>query len=149
MSIGLFIIYFTGDIAFDAMLNTPSINESKGVNSALSGGLNVIAKYDTLAFGIMIGMLLALVISSYFVAGHPVFMFIYFIVGVIGVITSAILSNVWYVITTNPQFASTIIAFRLTNVMMLKLPIITGVALFIGLIVMFAKPEGNSGGTFG
>lgn len=135
-----FIMNFVFNETVDDMLNIEVINQSEATAGSLEGIGNTLGRLDYLVFGLFIGLVLALIITAWFVGGNPIFMFIYFIVVVLGVVFSTIMSNVWETMSQASVFGSTVAEFSLTNNLILNLPVYMSVIGFIGLVVMFAKP---------
>lgn len=135
-----FIMNFVFNETVDDMLEVPVINASNATAGSIGGIRNTMGRLDYLVFGLFIGLVLALIISGWFVGGNPIFMFIYFIVVVLGVVFSTIMSNVWETMSQASVFGSTVAEFTITNNLLLNLPIYMSVIGFIGLVVMFAKP---------
>jgi len=107
-----------------------------------------VGRFDYLIFGFFVSLLFALIILSWFVGGHPIFMFIFFLVIVVGVVLATILSNVWDGVTSMSFFGVVVVGsdFPLTNHLLLYLPYYVGVVGFFGLLVMFSKPYLSGGG---
>lgn len=139
LGLGILLIHYITQSAVNSMINIPTINASAGV--ALEGVTNkVLPRFDYIVFGFFIGFVLAYLITSYFVGGHPIFMFVYFLVTVIGVVGSALISNVWETATATGPLATQVSAFPITNHLINYLPVYTTFIGFIGLVAMFAKP---------
>src|SRR3990172_5790523 len=100
----------------------------------------VTSRLDYVIFGLFIGLVLALIITAWFIGGEPIFMFIYFMFVVIAVIISAVLSNAWEQFTGSAIFGLTIAAFPITNNLLSNLPLYSGIIGFVGVVAMFAKP---------
>lgn len=149
VAIGLFVINFMMGQTVSKITTNPSINSSAASLSAFQSiTTKITPKFDYLVFAFFIGLVLALVITGYFIGGNPIFMFIYFIGIVLAVVLSAVLSNVWEQVISSPTFGTTISSFPITNHLMSYLPIYMAVVGFIGIVVMFAKPQGESMGGF-
>lgn len=140
LGMGLFVVYFTSRTMMDAMLAVPTLNQTEELSEVFEGTTRTINKIDYFLFSLFIGLILALIISGWFIGGNPLFMFIYFIVVVITVAISPLLSNTWESITTMPIFGGTLAAFPITNHIILNLPVYISVIGIIGMIAMFAKP---------
>lgn len=139
--IGFLIIHYAMTTAVDAMTGNTEINSSSNAVSSLNAVKTVtLARLDYVIFGLFIGLVLGLLISGWFVGGHPIFMFIYFIVVIIGVVISAFMANFWETISQSSTFLATTASFPITNHLLLYLPIYVGIVGFIGVVVMFAKP---------
>ena len=139
-AIGFFIIHFVMNTTVDSMISIGEINESDAAVSQFEGIKDMTDRLDYVVFGLFIGLVLALIITGWFVGGNPIFMFIYFIVVVIGTVVSFVLANVWETVSNSAQFGTTILSFPLSNNLMLNLPIYMAVVGFVGIVVMFAKP---------
>lgn len=139
MAIGTFVAHFMTNTAADEMLKIDQINSSEKTVEALEAYKSTSARYDQIVFGVFIGLCLALMITSWFVGGNPIFMFIYFIIVVIGVAVSAIKANTWEQVSQASIFGNTVTAFPLTNNLMSYWPVYIAVVGLVGLIVMFGK----------
>jgi len=80
-----------------------------------------------------------MIISSWFIQGHPILVFIYIIVVIIGVVLGAVLSNTWETATQASVFGDTVSSFPITNNLLLNLPLYNLVIGMLGLVIMFAK----------
>ena len=134
------IAYFIGSTTIAGMIAVPSINESTATVSALQGGESHFNKFDSYTLAVLIGSALAILISGFFVGGHPIFMGIYFIVVIITVVVSAVVSNVYGSFIASSSFATTSASFPITNHIMSLLPMYMSIIGILGLIAMFAKP---------
>lgn len=141
LAVAAVISHYTMNTFADTMLNITEINESNATAVVLTATKEATDRLDYVVFGFFIALTLALLITSYFMAGNVIFMFIYFIVIVIGVILSAIMSNVWEDIGTLSVLGTTITtSFPIANHIMAQLPIYIAVIGIIGMVIMFAKP---------
>jgi hypothetical protein len=150
--IGFFMVFFAMTQVTSQMVLIPEIASSQATVDVLNAQSNVINKMDYVIFGLFIGLVLGLIISGWFVGGHPIFMAIYFIVIVISVASSTVLSNVWETTTQASIFGATVANFPITNNLLTNLPIYLSAIGFLGMVVMFGKPfmMGNEqgGGTY-
>ena len=143
--IAFFVLYNVFDSAVDKIVAIPAINSSPAAVEAFQGSQVVLNKLDYVIFALFIGLVLALIITSWFIGGEPIFMFIYFIFIVISVVVAAVLSNAWESFTGASIFGLTIAAFPITNHILMYLPIYIAVSGFIGVVAMFAKPYVSGG----
>ena len=134
--LGFFIIHFVMSTAVDQLVVVPAINESGAATTAFSNIKLTLARLDYVVLGLFIGLTLALIITGWFIAGNPIFMFIYFIVVVIAVVLSTLLANVWNYVSQSAQFGSTVAHFAITNNLLLRLPIYVAIVGFVGLVVI-------------
>lgn len=138
--VGFFVLHFAMNTVVDELLLEPAINGTQETVDSFNSVKVVVNRLDYLLFMLFIGLVLALIISSWFIAGNIIFMFVYFIVIVLSVIISTVLSNVWETMHVLPQFGVTIASFPLTNNLLTYLPIYISVVGFVGIVTMFAKP---------
>jgi len=106
---------------------------------------NTSYKYDWIFFGFFIGLVLSLIITSWFVAGNPIFIVLYFLGIFMFDIVAIIFANIWEGLSSYPVFASYLAHLPITNFIMLRLPIFIAVVGFLGVVVMFAKPRVEGG----
>ena len=146
LSIGFFVIYNVANQVTQRMIGISAINESHAAVQALQGSQKVTAKMDYVIFGVFIGLVLAIIITGWFIGGNPIFMAIYFLISVIAVVISTVFANTWETVSQASIFGTSVAAFPITNNLMLNLPLYMAVVAFLGLVVMFAKPYlfGNS-----
>lgn len=144
-AIGFFVVHSVMNTMTDQMMNMSVFNESNATMNVLQGGKDVANRMDYVVLGLFVGLVLGLIITSWFVGGIPIFMFVYFLVVVITVVASTVLSNIWESVSGASIFGTTINSFTITNHLMVNLPIYMGVVGFIGLVVMFAKPAIQKG----
>lgn len=137
---GFFVINFIMTTTVNQMTAIPAINESDSAVTSLQGITTLMGRLDYIVLGLLIGFTLAVIVSSWFIPSNPLFVFFYFIVMIIIVSVSAILSNVWESISQSGQFGTTITSFPISNHLMLNLPVYVGIIAFIGIVTMFAKP---------
>jgi hypothetical protein len=132
----------------DAMTSNPLVNQSVATMNVLNDFETKTHRFDTLVVALFIGLTLATIISSWLIAGNALFMFIYFILIVLGIITSAVLNNIYVKIVQTNAFSSinVVTYFPFTDYLMSNLPYFVAVIGFIGLIMMFAKPALSGGG---
>lgn len=152
-AIGFFTIYYISTTVTTQMLAIPTINQSSATVEVLQAQSKVTSKMDYIIFGVFIGLILALMISGWFVGGNPLFMAIYFLIIIVAVTSSTVLSNVWETTSQSSIFGSTVSSFPITNNILSNLPLYLAIIGFLGMVVMFAKPlltggDGAGGGTY-
>lgn len=142
IAIGFFIIKFTADTVVAKMVAIPQINQSSAAVSALQGTQDKVTdRLDYLIVGLFVGLALALIITGWFIGGNPIFAFIYTLIVVLAVVFSSVLAYSWQSMTTLIVFGTTISGMPITNHLISWLPLYVGIIGFIGLVVMFAKPQ--------
>jgi len=118
----------------------PTINSSNSTMQALSAIEPLTNKIDYIIFGVFVGFLMAIIITAWLVAGFPMFKWIFVIGGVIAVIASMLMSNIFGYIVDN-HFITEAIHFPLTRHLLGNFPVYIAVTIFIAMIVLFAKPN--------
>lgn len=144
LAIGFLVLHYIGNTAFDVMLAEPSINTSASTVSIFQASKNTLDMLDYVITGVFIGLLLALMIGAWFISGYPIFMVLYMIVGAIGIAAGAIMSNIWEQVSQSSNFITTLASFTITNHLVTYLPMYVTGAYIIGIILMFAKPQGGA-----
>ena len=141
VGIGFFVINFVGNTMNSELIKVAVINESAPAVDVFGSMADTVNYLDYFIFVLFVGLVLALIVTAWFVGGYPIFMFFYFIVIAIGVVLSAVFANVWVAVTNEAVFGGTIAHFPITNNLLSSLPIYLAVVGFVGVVVMFAKPS--------
>jgi len=140
LAIAVFVLYYFSQTSVDQMLDVPVINDSAPTRSALNALSDTSLRFDYLMLGLFIGLTLGVMIGGWLVGGHPIFMFIYFMVVLVAVAASAVFANVWESVSQASVFGASISAFPITNHILSYFPMYIAIIGILGLIVMFAKP---------
>jgi len=141
IAIALFVTHNMMTKTINQMINQTVINQSVPTVTELNNiKTNTLTRLDYVVFGVFIALTLALIITGWLIGGNILFMFLYFIFIVFGIILGAVLSNAWEQVSQSSIFGTTVSAFPLANNILSNLPIYLAAIGFIGLIVMFAKP---------
>lgn len=145
MGVTLFIIYFMWT-RLQTPLNdaiSPTWTGSTTYFSQVRGGLQT---FDSVFPFYMMGSILFILISAFFIKSHPIFFFISIFLFIIAILLGAILANVHRdAIRTNPEFASVVDDFSTTSYLINRLPIITLVVGIVTAVILFSKPTGIVG----
>jgi len=144
-ALGFFVIHFAFSGILNTLITTPEINQTEGAVQSLQGSQLVLAKLDYITLAVMFGLVLAIMITGWFIGTNPIFMVIYFVATSLITFLSIFFANIWETITQNASFGTTITSFPITNHILLNLPIYVAIVGFIGLVVMFAKPYVGGG----
>lgn len=136
----LFITNFAARTIVTEMIAIPQINSSQAATQAFQDIEISTNRFDYLFFGLFIGLVLAAIITGWFVGGDPIFMILYFLVAILAVVASTIISNVWYDASNSSVFGTTLTNFPITNHILANLPIYIAVIGIIGTVVMFSRP---------
>lgn len=147
LMITLFIIGFLAFIGVfvfgqikDKLVSSPAINETAVAVESLENVNNRAGMMDYFGLAIFIGFALAIIITGWFIGGNPLFMIIYFLVLVVLVVVSMVLSNVWETFSQASVFGYVTTPLPITNHLITYLPIYLVVVAFLGMVAMFGKP---------
>jgi hypothetical protein len=120
-----------GSVQFD-IGNT---NFTSIVDSTWGQVYDAYGQLKTLSYVLIFGMVLTILVSAWSVRRPPIFLVIWVIVSILGIIVGAYLSNAYQLLLNNPDFGSTLESFKGGSYMLLYLPYLAGiVSLFSGLI---------------
>jgi len=132
------------------------IEQIDPTNTDISNAYDTMNGYFvTLDYGvlfILIGLTLVLLITSFFVPSHPVFMIINIIGLVVLAIVAAVLANSYGAFIEQPGISEAMMdggspVFGKSTFLMTKLPWICVIIIFLSTIIMYAK--GRQEGTYG
>lgn len=135
-----FIGYFTFNEVSDRMISSPAINETTQAVDSLNAMKSNSRLFDYFGLAVFLGMSLAIIITSWFIGGHPLFIAVFFLVMVGLVVGAMVLSNVWETLTQTATFGYLSSPLPITNHLITYLPIYMVVVGFLGMIAMFGKP---------
>ena len=141
------VIFFTTTYVFNEFeadwSNNTLVNSSSAAVSTVSDVKDLAnTRLDYVVFVILIGLTLAIIVTGWLVGGNPIFAWIYFIVLVIFVAVSSVLSYTWNELSNKAIFGTLAAdSFPITDFILQNFPSIMAVIGFIGMIVMFAKPS--------
>lgn len=96
--------------------------------------------WDYAFLGIFLGSLVVLVVMGFAVRISPVFYWIYGIVSLIILALGVVLSNVWQGMVADPEFATTLTYFPITNALLGSyFPLVVSVAIITLMVILFGK----------
>lgn len=142
LGLALFTMNFVFSTMIDSMVATDAVNSSASAVTSLEAVKLSLERFDWLVLAFFIGGVLALMVTGWLVGGHPVFMFVYFVVVVVAVIVGSVLGGVWDDVSTASVFGATVAEFPITNHLLTNLAVYAAIVGILGLVVMFAKPQG-------
>ena len=146
LALAFFVLRFTSTTIVTNMLSVSAINASGNATIQAFQSMNTVTQRSDYLFGVFLfGLFLSMIITAWFIAGNPLFMFIYFLVIVLGVIFSTIFSNIFQTVVAQAIFGTTINSLPLINNVMNYLPYYVAITGFIGLVIMFGKPQWGGG----
>lgn len=139
--IGFLILHMVGTQIYDGLLANSQIQTSTATIEVLNAAKAQLAKLDLFFLAVFIGLVLALIITSWFISTNPLFMSLYVVIIIIAVVVSMGLSNAWEAASQRPAFVTSLAAVPITNHVLSYLPYYIAVVGMIGCIVLFAKPS--------
>ena len=126
----------------------PQLNNTNeaaaGVTSQVFTGFS--GMIDWITFAIFIGMMIALVITSFMFDSHPVFFFIFLFLSIFIFLLSAIFSNVYQTMEANPELNSTIASMPKQTFILNYYPYILLVTIALSVIIIYGKSRVQRGG---
>ena len=135
-----FIVTYSYGQVVDKLLLNPIFNSSADAVNVMQSSEDLTNRLDYVGVSLLFGLTLAIIITGWFIAGNQLFIIIYFIVLVLLIMTSAVLSYVWNVVSTKALFAPTLLKFPVSDFVLQNFPMFITIIGFIGMMVMFAKP---------
>lgn len=120
-------------------MSTQDVNYTEILNDTTD---QIPVSYQVMKWGsivLIFAMILSIFYGSYKVTTRPIFFVPYFIVVIVAVILSVVVSNAYDDLLTNSQLATTLSELIGTNFMLLYLPVIVGTIGVVGGIIMFAS----------
>ena len=145
LGVGFLSLHYVFNTSVDGILSVSVVNESSDTVAALEAAQALTGRLDWIVFAIFIGLVLAMLIASWFIPGHPIFMFVYFLAVLIIVVVGAVLSNAWDTFSGTPPIDGSKSEFGITNHLLNNLPLYLGVAGFLGMVILFGKPRDGVG----
>jgi len=116
---------------FSTNVTTVTKNTFSQVNNAL-GGLKWVA------LAIFVAMAITIFVSNFLVKAHPVFLILYILIAVVGVVFSVYVSNAYETILLgNSGIVPTLQTYGFMNYIMLNLPIFITIIAFAGAVFLF------------
>jgi cbb3-type cytochrome oxidase subunit 3 len=149
--IGIILFFFNHlnkqvyDSLDDYFEGNEGLNQSEAHNATVElQGIEGSNIWDYAFLAIFFGMMLQMLIFSFASRTNVAFFWLFVVAGIVILIVGVALSNIWQEIAADPEFATTITRFTITNTLLGTYypTIITGV-MFLGMIIMFGKFPGQ------
>lgn len=134
--------------AFEDHLNESEYNNTEAQFAAQTfKEKNQSQLWDYAFLGIFFGSLIAIGLSAYAVKISPIFYWVYGMLSLMVLALGTILSNFWQDIAADPEFATTITYFPITNAILgTYYPMVVTFVIVIAMVILFAKsPEREEG----
>lgn len=101
------------------------------------------ASFPSAGLIVYFGLILGIIVSSFFIRQHPIFIPVYILIAIATVIVTVTLGNAWSNLTEIDTFQSIIdlnIYIRIINSILSNIVTVTVVVFILSLIITFAKP---------
>ncbi len=122
--------------------NITSVNSSQASVNAVNDTKTILdTRLDYVGIVLLIGFALAIIVTGWLVPAHSIFAFIYFLVIIIFVAVSAVLSFTYNKISTTSKLSNIVANFPIMDFVLNNFPVFIAILGFIGMFVMFAKPQ--------
>jgi len=145
-AIGLMIMAFVIPEVSDG-LNTAGLNGTSGGATSIDNltelGVNGMQKGFLFLF---FGLIMGLMITSFMVRSHPIFIFLYIIFLGLTAFIGTFIGNAFEQVATSPALASTAASQGLITVIMQNIVMITVIVGALSMIIIFAKFRGGPSG---
>ena len=140
IAIGAIALHSIFGTVVDNMTSIKIINESNATKTVLLDTEEVTNRYDYIIFGLFIGLILASIIGAWVSGNHPILMIVYFIIIILAIVVSSILSYSWDTfMEKSPVIASSLVKFPITQHLISNLAYYVSGIGFFSLIVMFSR----------
>lgn len=141
LAVSFLVVGYANSLIQD-VIQTTVLNQSDASDSIIDG-LNYIntTGINNAYIFLFVGMIIAMMLSSFLVRVHPAFLFLYIITTAIAGLLAILLTNAWDKIITNNILASQLTNYpAMTWIMSNSLKITLG-AVILSIIILFAKPQ--------
>ena len=100
--------------------------------------------WDYVFLAVFIGLMIQMLILSFATKINIAFFWIFILVGLVILVVGVMLSNIWQETAENPEFATTLLRFPITNALLGSyFPMVVVVIMFLGMIILFGKFPGQ------
>jgi len=127
-----------GYVIYDHMVTSGFYTLLPAAAPMQTGFENAFTAMDWMVGFLFIGAAISSIIGAILIRSHPAFFLISIVVLLIEVIVGVVLSNIWYNLITNAEFAGALAQFRIADWVMSNLPVMTLVIALIVAVVMYA-----------
>ena len=139
LGVGMFILAFVTPQIIGG-LKIAGLNSTSTLNTAIDNTDDIMS--GTINNGFMmlfVGMLMSIIITSFLVRTHPIFLFLYIFFLAIAIVLAVYLGNAYYDLQNNPIFASYLADAGYINIVLNYVVEITLATGLLSIIVIFSK----------
>jgi hypothetical protein len=127
------------------LLAIPVMNDSTDAVNLIEHADAAQNMMDYIYLACFLGFFISIIIFGWLVGGTPILAPVYFFIVVIFTFVSVILQLVWQEIVSNASLITTMSLLPITNFIVGHLGMFMAVFGLVGIVVMFAKPQDQSG----
>jgi hypothetical protein len=120
-------------------LRLAGLNNTLAMNNAIDSIDNFVSIINYGTFFVMVGLLMSILITSFLVRTHPIFLIMYILFIPISITLAVYLGNAYNTLATNAAFTAVYANANMINLFFEHLVKITLVANFISIIIVLAK----------
>lgn len=115
------------------------LNNTVAMDNAIDSLDNFVSIINYGTFFVMVGLLMSILITSFLVRSHPVFLILYVLFAPLSIILAVYLGNAYNTLATNAAFTAIYSSASMINLFFENLVKITLVANFLSIIIVFSK----------
>src|SRR3972149_3363557 len=146
IGIGILVLMF-GFLQLTQPLRDSVLGEDNSTLEAINSYDNYISLGLPSAFLIVFfGLLMGILVSSFFIRTHPIFIPVYILFGIITIIVAVALGNVWGNLKDFESFTDVLelnSTVSLMDTIISNIVLVTVIVFILSLIIIFAKPGGG------
>ena len=138
LAVGLLVLMFVVP-AITGGLKSAGLNNTQAGSDAVAGIDNLTSVINYGYLMLFVGLMLSVLISSFFIRSHPIFMFLYIFFLAISIMLSIYLGNAYYSLEQSPIFATMISQATFLHLVMSHIAEISLAVGALSIIIVFAK----------
>jgi len=115
------------------------IGENNDSLQALEATDGITQRFDVIFLTIFSGLVFAVLITSFFIDSHPIFIPVYILALGLLVLFAVIAENIYEAFSLSDQLSSTTLTYPITNAIMLNLVYVAIGAGILSMVLIFAK----------
>jgi len=139
----LFIFLYVGQ-KIDTAISSKFNSEVNGSGTVMTTTLGIVNNTSDWAFmTLFILLILSLIISSFMIYTHPVFVVVFIIMLTVFITASVYVANVYYEFSRIPEFATALENMPMTDYILTNLPLITLILGVLSIIIIYSKSQGQ------
>lgn len=102
-----------------------------------------------MSYAILFALMLSIFIANYLTKANPIFFVVYVFTTIAAVIASVFISNAYETLLTNSLIGATLLTFKVSNFIMLNLPVWATVIGLVGAVFLFINVTRDTEGAGG